>query len=158
MPGRASAGLLLHRPGPSGPQVLLAHMGGPYWAGKDAGAWSIPKGEYAPGEDPFAAACREFAEEVGAAPLIGEVRPLGEVRQRGGKIVTAWAVAADFDAAAITSNTFELEWPPRSGQVRQFPEIDRAQWFDVETARLKIIPAQAAFLDRLLGLLGDGAS
>lgn len=150
-----SAGLLLHRPGPGGPQVLLGHMGGPFWARKDERAWSIPKGEYAPDEDPLAAARREFAEELGSPPPLGTPAPLGDVRQRNGKVVTAWALAGDFDAAAAVSNTFELEWPPKSGRTQAFPEIDRAQWFDLEIARRKIVAAQAEFLDRLVALLAS---
>jgi predicted NUDIX family NTP pyrophosphohydrolase len=149
---RRSAGLLVHRPGP---QVLLGHMGGPLWARRDAAAWSIPKGEYEPDEDALAAARREFAEELGAPPPDGVPQPLGEVRQRNGKIVTAWAVAGDFDAASAVSNTFEMEWPPRSGRMQSFPEIDRAEWFDVDTARVKVVASQTAFLDRLLVLLAD---
>jgi predicted NUDIX family NTP pyrophosphohydrolase len=145
-----SAGLLLHRDGPHGIEVLLVHMGGPLWARKDAGAWSIPKGEYQPHEDPLAAAHREFAEELGAAvPDAADTRPLGEVRQRNGKIVSAWAVRADFDASAAVSNLFEMEWPPRSGRRQSFPEVDRAEWFGLDAARPKLVAAQTAFLDRL---------
>lgn len=151
MPSKRSAGLLLYRRSAAGLEVLLAHPGGPFWAHRDAGAWTIPKGEYGPDEDPLTAARREFTEEFGtAAPVDADLVPLGEVRQRGGKIVTGWAVGSDFPAETIVSNTFELEWPPRSGQTQSFPEIDRADWFDLATARLKIIPAQEAFLDRLL--------
>ncbi len=152
MPAR-SAGLVLHRVRGAGIEVLLVHPGGPLWARRDAGVWSIPKGEYAPDEDPLAAAGREFTEELGITVAVGsEFVPLGVIRQRGGKLVTAWAVAADVPVDTILSNTFELEWPPRSGRVQQFPEVDRAAWFDVETARVKIIPAQAQFLDRLVAL------
>jgi predicted NUDIX family NTP pyrophosphohydrolase len=148
---RRSAGLLLYRPAAGGLEVLLAHPGGPFWAKRDAGAWSIPKGEYEPDEDPLDAARREFAEEFGApAPADAPLRPLGEVRQRGGKVVTAWALGADFAAETVVSNTVELEWPPRSGRMQSFPEVDRAGWFDVATARLKILAAQSVFLDRLL--------
>jgi predicted NUDIX family NTP pyrophosphohydrolase len=151
VPPTRSAGLLLHRRGVEGPEVLLVHMGGPLWAGKDAGAWSIPKGEYAADEDALGAARREFAEELGvpAPPLDAGYRPLGEVRQRNGKLVSAWAVEADLDVRAATSNTFEMEWPPRSGHRRSFPEVDRAEWFPLETARPKLVAAQVAFLDRL---------
>jgi predicted NUDIX family NTP pyrophosphohydrolase len=129
-------------------EVLLVHPGGPFWARKDAGAWSIPKGEYADDEDPLACARREFEEELGAvAPA--ELTPLGEVRQKSGKRVTAWAAEGDLDAAAIRSNTFTMEWPPRSGREQEFPEIDRAEWFPLDEARERINPAQAAFLDRL---------
>jgi len=154
MPTR-SAGLLLYRRGAVGLEVLLGHMGGPYFARRDEGTWSIPKGEYASDEEPFAAACREFAEEFGAPPpVIGAALDLGTVRQRNGKLVTAWAVEGDFDAATIISNTFEIEWPPKSGRRQQFPEIDRAAWFDVTTARSKVIGGQEALLDRLAEQLG----
>ena len=153
MAASPSAGLLLHRPGAAGTEVLLGHMGGPFWARKDAAAWSIPKGEYGPDEEPLAAARREFAEELGAPPPPGPPVALGEVRQRNGKLVSVWAIAGDFDVTNVVSNTFELEWPPRSGRIQAFPEIDRAAWFDVETARAKIVAAQAVFLDRLLALL-----
>jgi predicted NUDIX family NTP pyrophosphohydrolase len=153
MPKPPSAGVLLHRTRDSRREVLLGHMGGPYWARKDEGAWSIPKGEYTPEEEPLAAARREFAEELGA-PVPADVRyePLGSVRQRGGKFVSVWAAAADFDASAIISNTFEMEWPPGSGSRQSFPEIDRAAWFDLAVARLKIVPGQVEFLDRLVAL------
>jgi predicted NUDIX family NTP pyrophosphohydrolase len=147
-----SAGLLLHRRGTDTIEVLLVHMGGPLWARKDEGAWSIPKGEYLPDEDPLAAARREFAEELGGpAPVDVEYRALGDVRQGNGKVVSAWAAEADFDAASAVSNLFEMEWPPRSGRLQSFPEIDRAEWFPLDVARTKLIPAQAAFLDRLAG-------
>jgi predicted NUDIX family NTP pyrophosphohydrolase len=150
---KQSAGILLHRAGPAGPEVLLVHPGGPYWANKDAGAWSIPKGEHEEGEDPLACALREFQEEIGT-PLAadGELVPLGAVRQRGGKRITAWAARGDVDADAIRSTTFEMEWPPRSGRRREFPEVDRAGWFGLEEARERINPAQAELLDRLLAL------
>jgi predicted NUDIX family NTP pyrophosphohydrolase len=156
MPKLPSAGVLLHRHRDGGRrEVLLGHMGGPYWARKDEGAWSIPKGEYTPDEEPLAAARREFAEELGA-PVPADVRyePLGPVRQRGGKVVTIWAAEADFDASAIASNTFEMEWPPGSGRRQSFPEIDRAGWFEIPVARLKIVPGQVEFLDRLFTLTG----
>jgi len=150
VPPAPSAGLLLFRR-PSGLEVLLAHLGGPYFAGKDDGAWSIPKGEYGPDEEPLAAARREFTEELGAVPPAGEpYLPLETVRQRNGKRVTAWAVEADLDVRAVVSNTFEIEWPPRSGRRQSFPEVDRAAWFDLETARRKMISGQDALLDRLL--------
>jgi predicted NUDIX family NTP pyrophosphohydrolase len=150
-----SAGILLYRL--PGPEVLLVHMGGPYWARRDAGAWSIPKGEYAPeGEDALACALREFEEETGSALAPGELVALGEVRQKGGKAVAAWAAEGDLDAGAIRSNTFELEWPPCSGRRQEFPEVDRAEWFGLEEARGKLILAQAAFLDRLLEHLDAG--
>jgi predicted NUDIX family NTP pyrophosphohydrolase len=144
---RRSAGILLYR---DGPEVLLVHPGGPFWADKDAGAWSIPKGEHDDGEDAQACALREFAEETGTAPAPGELTDLGTVRQKSGKVVQAWALAGDLDADAIRSNTFVVEWPPRSGRRREFPEVDRAAWFALDEARERINPAQAAFLDRLL--------
>lgn len=148
-----SAGLLVYKRVGSGLHVLLVHPGGPYWARKDAGAWSIPKGEYTDGEQPRAAALREFAEETGQAPPDGELLDLGTVRQRAGKEVTAWAVEGDFDVTTLVSNTFELAWPPRSGRTQTFPEVDRAAWFDEETAREKINAAQTTFLDRLADAL-----
>lgn len=159
-----SAGLLLHRPvrgpranpaadRPDAVELLLGHMGGPYWARKDEGAWSIPKGEHAAGEDPWAAAVREFTEELGAPPPSGTPRELGSAKQRSGKVVTVFALDGDFDAEAAVSNTFELEWPPRSGRVQAFPEIDRAAWFDPETARRKLVAGQVVFVDRLLAAL-----
>ncbi len=153
MSPKRSAGLLLYRPvaGEAGLEVLLGHPGGPFWARRDAGAWTIPKGEYEPDEEPLDAARREFAEEFGAPPPAGgALLSLGEVRQRGGKVVTAWALGADFPAETVVSNTFELEWPPKSGRMQSFPEIDRAAWFDLATARSKILAAQSVFLDRLL--------
>lgn len=144
-----SAGLLLYKRVGDELQVLLVHPGGPYWARKDAGAWSIPKGEYTDGEQPRAAALREFAEETGQAPPDGELLDLGVVKQRAGKEVMAWAVEGDFDVTKLVSNTFELAWPPRSGRMQAFPEVDRAAWFDEQTAREKINVAQATFLDRL---------
>lgn len=148
-----SAGLLLYRrPGDAAGdlQVLLGHMGGPYWERKDAAAWSIPKGEYVDGEEPLAAAQREFAEELGMPPPdTASYVPLGEVVQRGGKIVTAWAVEADVDVHKIVSNTFEMEWPPGSGRRRHFPEVDRAEWFGIPVARLKIVQGQLPLLERL---------
>ncbi|MFG3388151.1 NUDIX domain-containing protein [Streptomyces rochei] len=146
---RRSAGLLLHRPGAEGTEVLLGHMGGPFYARRDAGAWTIPKGEYDPAEPAWEAARREFEEELGLPPPEGEAVPLGEVRQAGGKVVTAWAVAADLDPAAVAPGTFRMEWPPRSGRIVEFPELDRVAWFRVDRAREVIVKAQAAFLDRL---------
>lgn len=133
-------------------ELLLVHPGGPFWARKDAGAWSIPKGEYGPGEDALAAAKREFAEELGLEAR-GDCRPLGEVRQRGGKIVSAFALAGDLDVDAIKPGTFEMEWPPKSGRIRRYPEVDRAAWFPVEEARTKILPSQAELIDRLLAIV-----
>jgi len=138
---------MYRRLGP-GLELLLVHPGGPFWKKRDAGAWSIPKGEYAPGEDPLAVAAREFEEETGAR-LRGEFQPLGELVQKGGKIVTAWAVEGDLDPAAIRSNTFEIEWPPKSGRWATFPEVDRAGWFSPEQAREKILPSQSPFIARL---------
>jgi predicted NUDIX family NTP pyrophosphohydrolase len=146
---RRSAGLLLHRPGDGGTEVLLGHMGGPFYARRDAGAWTIPKGEYDPAEPAWEAARREFEEELGLPPPDGEAVPLGEVRQSGGKVVTAWAVEADLDPATIAPGTFRMEWPPRSGRIEEFPELDRVAWFTVGRAREVIVKAQAAFLDRL---------
>ena len=148
MPQR-SAGILLHRRRGDQLEVLLVHPGGPFWARRDAGAWSIPKGEHEPGDDPLEAARREFEEELGTPPPDGETRDLGEVRQRGGKLVRAWALTGDLNAEEITSNTFTLEWPPRSGRTIEVPEVDRAGWFTLEQAREKINPAQAELLDRL---------
>jgi predicted NUDIX family NTP pyrophosphohydrolase len=130
-------------------EVLLVHPGGPFWAKKDLGAWSIPKGEHDDGEDGLACALREFREETGTELEAGELTDLGKIRQRAGKVVQAWAVEGDLDAAAVRSNAFTMEWPPRSGTMREFPEVDRAAWFDLEEARKRINPAQAEFLDRL---------
>ncbi|MFF1445854.1 NUDIX domain-containing protein [Streptomyces sp. NPDC058295] len=146
---KRSAGLLLFRHTDDGPQVLLGHMGGPYFAKKDAGAWTVPKGEYEPDEPAWEAARREFREELGLPPPEGEAIDLGEVRQRNGKIVTTWAIEADLDPAAIAPGTFTMEWPPRSGLTQEFPELDRVAWFGLDRARELIVPAQAAFLDRL---------
>lgn len=147
MPKR-SAGLLLFRLTGGEVEVFLVHPGGPYWAKKDQGAWSIPKGEIDEGEDPLAAARREFEEETGVWPE-GEAIPLGTVRQPGGKLVTAFAVEGDLDADTIRSNTFTMEWPPRSGRMRSFPEVDRAGWFGREEAERKILKGQRAILDAL---------
>ena len=147
---RRSAGILLYRVAGGEPEVLLVHPGGPFWARKDAGAWSIPKGEYADGEDPQACALREFEEETGTALPPGELIGLGDVKQKGGKVVTAWAAEGDLDAEAVRSNTFTMEWPPRSGRTAEFPEIDRAGWFGIDTAREKLVAAQTEFLDRLV--------
>lgn len=152
---KRSAGLLMYRGSGARLAVLLVHPGGPFWARKDLGAWSIPKGEYAAGEDPLAVAQREFAEETGVTPR-GEFQPLGEVVQAGGKRVSAWAVEGDLDPATIVSNVFELEWPPRSGRKRSFPEVDRAEWFSSEQAREKINAGQRAFVDRLVALVRTG--
>jgi predicted NUDIX family NTP pyrophosphohydrolase len=153
---RRSAGILLYRRRDGAVEVLLVHPGGPLWARRDAGAWSIPKGEYGEGEDPLAVALREFEEETGQRPPAERLVALGEVRQRGGKVVSAWAAPGDLDPQAITSNTFTLEWPPRSGVRREFPEVDRADWFDAATAREKLLAAQAELVDRLLAVLDGG--
>jgi predicted NUDIX family NTP pyrophosphohydrolase len=147
---KRSAGILLYRVMRGAPEVLLVHPGGPFWARRDAGAWSIPKGEYEPGDDPRTCALREFEEETGAAVPPGELIDLGDVKQKGGKVVSAWAAEGDLDADAVRSNTFTMEWPPRSGRTVEFPEIDRAGWFGVDAAREKLVAAQAEFLDRLL--------
>jgi predicted NUDIX family NTP pyrophosphohydrolase len=158
MPRKLSAGLMLYRSGKQDDEVvlevLLAHMGGPFWARKDEGAWSIPKGEYEPEEDPFDAARREFEEEMGSPPPLSGYRDLGNISQRGGKLVTAWAAEGDFDAARAVSNTFELEWPRGSGRMQSFPEIDRAGWFTADVARAKLVQGQQPFVDRLLQTLG----
>jgi len=147
-----SAGVLLHRRMPA-LEVLLVHPGGPYWQRKDRGAWQIPKGEIEPGEDPEAAARRETEEELGVA-LAGALRPLGDVRQAGGKWVTAFTLEQDLDPAAIRSNMFEIEWPPRSGTLQSFPEVSAARWLAVEEARRIMLPSQCPFLDRLVALVG----
>jgi predicted NUDIX family NTP pyrophosphohydrolase len=154
-----SAGILLFRRVDEEIEFLLVHPGGPFWAKKDAGAWSIPKGQIEDEEEPRACAIRELREELGAAPELDseQLIELGSIRQRAGKMVEAWAAEADFDPASLASNTFAMEWPPRSGKQQEFPEVDRAGWFDLETAREKILPAQGEFLDRLLERLGlDG--
>ncbi|MBO4253819.1 NUDIX domain-containing protein [Streptomyces griseorubiginosus] len=147
--GKRSAGLLLYRHTDRGLEVLLGHMGGPFFARRDAGAWSVPKGEYEPDEPAWDAARREFREELGLEPPEGEAVPLGEVRQTNGKIVTAWAVEADLDPAAISPGTFTMEWPPKSGRTQEFPELDRVEWLTLDRAREVIVKAQSAFLDRL---------
>jgi len=150
---RVSAGLLLYRRGADGDiEVLLVHPGGPFWSKKDAGAWSIPKGEYGEGDDPAARAEDEFAEELGRRAPPGPRLDLGEVRQAGGKRVRAWAVQGDLDACATTSNEFEMEWPPRSGEQRSFPEVDRAAWYSLPAARAKLLAGQLPLLDRLQSL------
>ncbi len=148
---RRSAGILLYRRAP-GLQVLLGHMGGPFWARKDAGAWSIPKGEHSDDEDALDAARREFAEELGSPVPATSLVPLGELRA-GAKRLTVWAAEGDLDADAVVSGTFPLEWPPRSGRVQQFPEVDRAAWFGLEEARTRLVAGQVPYLDRLRDLL-----
>lgn len=155
MPAR-SAGILVHRLRDGQVEVLLVHPGGPLWARRDEGAWSIPKGEYEPGEDPLGAARREFAEELGSPPPSGMAEELGEVRLKSGKRVRAWAVPGDLDAGAAHSNTFELEWPPRSGRRIEVPEIDRAEWFGLAEARRRLNPGQVELLERLAARLGVG--
>jgi predicted NUDIX family NTP pyrophosphohydrolase len=148
-PSNRSAGLLLHRRRAGGLEVLLVHPGGPFWARRDEGAWSIPKGEYGVEEDPLVAARREFEEELGTPPPEGPTEDLGEIRQKAGKVVRAFALAAELEVESIVSNTFELEWPPRSGRMIDVPEIDRAEWFTIEEAGKKINSAQAELLERL---------
>ncbi len=149
---KTSAGILLYRGEGDSLEVLLVHPGGPFWAKKDEGAWSIPKGELEDGEESRTCALRELEEEIGSSLGLTSERltELGEVRQKSGKIVHGWGAEGDFDPASLRSNTFAMEWPPRSGEEHEFPEVDRAEWFPPEQARLKINPAQAAFLDRLL--------
>lgn len=154
---KLSAAILLYRRPPGGLEVFLVHPGGPFWAKKDSGAWSLPKGEYDAAENPLAAALREFEEETGFPLDPAALLPLGEWKQPGGKIVTAWAVEGDVDAALARSNLFELEWPPRSGQRRQFPEVDRAAWFPLAEAREKLLAGQVEFLTRLAAALGPSA-
>ena len=149
---KRSAGILLYRRHNGILEVLLGHMGGPFWARKDTGGWSVPKGEYEPDEEPQAAARREFQEELGLPVPDGELRDLGAVRQSGGKVVTAWALEGTLDPAAVVPGTFEMEWPKGSGRMREFPEIDRVEWFGVEQAREKIVKSQSPFLDRLAEL------
>ena len=151
---RRSAGVLLWRRRDAGVEVLIGHMGGPFWAKKDDAAWSLPKGEHGPDDDPLAAARREFEEEMGSPVPADHLVPLGEVRQSGGKVLTVWAAEGDLDADAARSNTFTLEWPPRSGRFQDFPEIDRAAWVPVEVARTKLVAGQVPLLDRLLDRVG----
>ena len=153
---RKSAGILLWKREHDCVLVLLVLPGGPFWKNKDAGAWSIPKGEYGDDEEALAAARREFAEELGALPA-GEVTPLGDVRQKAGKVVTAFALEGDFDCANFTCDSFEIEWPPNSGKRASFPEIDQAQWFSLDEARRRINPGQAELIDRLAGALAASA-
>ena len=149
-----SAGLLLFRQRPGGTEVLLGHPGGPFWSKKDEGAWTIPKGLIAAGETPLAAARREFAEETGYRPQ-GKAVSLGEARQPGGKVVQVWAVEGDWDASELRSNSFEMEWPPNSGRRQPFPELDRAAWFTLGEAHVRILTGQARFLDRLEKVIGN---
>lgn len=151
----SSAGLLVFRRTDAGVEVLLAHMGGPFWQRRDAGAWSLPKGEHGSEEAPLAAARREFTEELGLPAPPGPVVDLGTVTQAGGKLVSAWAVEGDLDPADVVPGVFEMEWPRGSGRVQEFPEIDRVAWFDLSGARGKLVAAQRAFLDRLAALLDN---
>jgi predicted NUDIX family NTP pyrophosphohydrolase len=151
---KRSAGLLLFRTRDGVLEVLLGHPGGPFFAGRDDGVWTIPKGEVDPGEDELAAAHREFTEEIGTAPPDGELLPLGETVQSNGKVAVVWALEGDLDVTTISCNLFEMEWPPRSGRLQSFPELDRAGWFDVGTARVKAFASQGPFFDRLLAALG----
>jgi predicted NUDIX family NTP pyrophosphohydrolase len=159
MAAEHSAGILLFRRSDGEVEFLLVHPGGPFWARKDIGAWSIPKGQIEDEEEPRACAIRELEEELGAAPGLDpeQLIELGSIKQKAGKVVEAWAAEADFDPAALARNTFAIEWPPRSGRQQDFPEVDRAEWFDLEGAREKILPAQAELLDRLLERLRGGA-
>jgi predicted NUDIX family NTP pyrophosphohydrolase len=152
---KLSAGLLLYRLGAAGPEVLLVHPGGPFYARKDAGVWSVPKGEHDVDEDPQEVALREFEEELGAPPPVerGELVDLGSVRQKAGKVVSVWCAEGDFDPTKVASMTFSIEWPPRSGQTQDFPEVDRAAWWQLAEARRQLIAAQAEFIDRLEALL-----
>ena len=154
---RVSAGLLLYRRSPSGLRVLLVHPGGPFWRARDLGAWTIPKGEVVEGEPPLDAARREFTEETGWVAT-GEAMPLGHIRQRAGKTVHAWALEGEADTSTLRSNTFEMEWPSGSGTTRAFPEVDRAEWFDLAEARRRILPAQTALLDALVDRLKGASS
>ncbi|MGW6689024.1 NUDIX domain-containing protein [Streptomyces sp. NPDC054961] len=156
MTAKRSAGLLLFRESDAaGTEVLLGHMGGPFWERRDGGAWSIPKGEYGPQESPRDAARREFEEELGLPPPEGAYLPLGDVRMAGGKVVTVWAVRADLDPALAVPGTFTMEWPPRSGRTAEFPELDRVEWFAPAVARNKLVVGQIPFLERLLELRAD---
>jgi len=146
---KRSAGILVYRER-AALEVLVVHPGGPFWAKRDAASWSIPKGEIDDGEDPLAAARRELGEELGATLELSDLVDLGEVRQKAGKVVRAWGARGDFDPGALASNTFEMEWPPRSGQRQAFPEVDRAAWVEPAEARRLLLPAQTAFVDRLL--------
>ena len=154
MTAKRSAGILLYRRSGGVLEVLLGHPGGPYFSRKDDGVWTIPKGEVDPGEDELAAAHREFTEEIGTAPPDGDPLPLGETAQSNGKTAVIWALEGDLDPDAAVCNLFEMEWPPLSGRVQSFPELDRAAWFDVETARRKAFASQGPFFDRLVEALG----
>lgn len=157
MAAKRSAGILLYRRDRGEPEFLLVHPGGPYWARRDAGAWTIPKGEVEPGEETRACALRELREELGPAPELApeQLIELGQVKQKSGKTVSAWGAEGEFDPERLDSITFEMEWPPRSGREREFPEVDRAGWFSATQAREKILAAQAPFIDRLLEYLRE---
>ena len=155
MQKRLSAGILVYRFRQGELEVFLVHPGGPYWASKDDGAWSIPKGEFEEGDDPLATAKREFLEETGC-PIEGEFRPLSPLKQTSGKVVHAWALEGDLDPTAVKSNSFSMEWPPRSGITQEYPEVDRGGWFNVLSARKKLLPGQRGFLEQLQNLLGEG--
>lgn len=155
MAARRSAGILVYRGTAAGTEVLLGHMGGPFWTHKDAGAWSLPKGEHTAAEQPRDAACREFREELGLPAPDGDYLDLGEAKQSGGKVVAVWAVRGDLDPGAVVPGTFELEWPRGSGVVREFPELDRVAWHDLPTAREKLVAGQRVFLDRLTTRLAE---
>jgi predicted NUDIX family NTP pyrophosphohydrolase len=154
MATKTSGGILLYRLRDGAVEVFLVHPGGPFWAKKDAGAWSIPKGEFEPGEDALEAAKREFSEETGST-IAGDFSALSPVKQASGKIVHAWAVRGDIDAATIASNTFEMQWPPRSGVTREFPEVDQGGWFSLAVAREKLVSGQCALLDELRAVVGN---
>jgi predicted NUDIX family NTP pyrophosphohydrolase len=151
---KTSAGLVVFRERDGELEVLLGHMGGPFWARKDDGAWSIPKGELLAGEEPLACALREFEEELGHPPPRGRVVELGEVRQKGGKAVIGFAVEGDFEPGELRPGTFEMQWPPRSGRLETFPEVDRVEWFDLAAARRKVVAGQVGLLERLVSLRG----
>lgn len=157
MGNKLSAGILLYRLREGDVQVFLVHPGGPFWAGKDNGAWSIPKGEYSDGDDPLATAKREFFEETGSE-VTGACYALSPLKQPSGKVVSAWAVKGDLNAAGMKSNTFSLEWPPHSGKMQEFPEVDRGGWFELSTARTKLLPGQRGFLDQLQKFLAGHQS
>jgi predicted NUDIX family NTP pyrophosphohydrolase len=154
---KLSAGLLVYRWVGGEPEVLLVHPGGPYWARKDDGAWSLPKGEYEPDEDPLEVAIREFREELGIDPPDASPTFLGELRQPSGKRVGAWAMPGDLDVGTVRSNTFTMEWPRGSGRIGEFPEVDRAGWFGLQAARRKLLQGQVGFIDRLAELVESGA-
>jgi predicted NUDIX family NTP pyrophosphohydrolase len=151
-----SAGLLLHRFREGSIELLVVHPGGPFWLKRDEGAWSIPKGEIGGGEEPLAVALREFEEELGMRPPVAGYTPLGSVRQAGGKLVHAWTAPGELDVTKVRSNTFDLEWPPRSGKIVSFPEVDRAAWFDLVSARRQLLAGQRPFVDRVMAVLSQG--